>query len=66
VSISPTFYVQLFCVQIPKAQKNTDSETVFFALLGSVGVKAEHKMLVKLTPERRSSRFLVTSLMNSD
>jgi len=36
--------------QIPKVLIDTDDLTVFFALLGSVGVKASHKMLVKLTP----------------
>jgi hypothetical protein len=49
VSVSSTFYKQLLCVQIPKAQKDTDDLIVFFALLGSVRVKAAHKLLVKLT-----------------
>ncbi len=34
-------------MHIPKAQKKTDSLTVFSALLGSVNVKALHNMLVK-------------------
>jgi len=33
-------------VQIPKAQKDSKAVSLF-ALLGSAGVKAEHKMLVK-------------------
>jgi len=37
-------------MQIPKAQKKTDSLTLFFALLGSARVKAARKTLVKLTP----------------
>ncbi len=40
VSISPTFYMQLLLVQIPKSQKKTDNLTVFFVLSGSVCVKA--------------------------
>jgi len=36
-------------VQIPNAQKKADGLTVLFALLGSAGVKAARKMLVKLT-----------------
>jgi len=36
-----------FHAQIPKAQKKTESLTVFFALLGSVLVKAARKILVK-------------------
>jgi len=42
-SISPIFYTKLFCRQIPKAQKDTDDLTVFFALLGSGHVKAAGK-----------------------
>jgi len=37
-------------VKIPKAQKNTVKSSVVFALWGSSGVKATHKMLMKLTP----------------
>jgi len=47
VSISPTIYEELFCAQIPKVQKNVDDLTVFFALVGSLSVKAALKMLVK-------------------
>jgi hypothetical protein len=45
-SISPTFYELLLRAQLPKAQKDTDDLTVFFALLGSVHKKAAHKTLV--------------------
>ncbi len=51
LSISPTFYEQLLCSQIPNAQKIVKS-SVFFALLGPVCIKAAHKTLVKLTPDR--------------
>jgi len=34
----------------PKSAKKTERLTVFFALLGSMSVKALSKMLVKLTP----------------
>jgi hypothetical protein len=37
-------------MQISKAQKKTDSLTLFFALLGSAHVKAVRGFLVKLTP----------------
>jgi len=47
-SISPTFFAQLLCVQIPKVQKYSQAISVF-ALLGFLQVKAEHKMLKKLT-----------------
>jgi hypothetical protein len=45
-SISPTFYVQLLHLQIPKAQKNSVKPSVFFALLGSARIKAVSKMLL--------------------
>jgi hypothetical protein len=34
----------------PKSTKKADNFKLFFALLGSVSVKAARKMLVKLTP----------------
>jgi hypothetical protein len=46
---SPTFYDQLLCAQIPKAQIDTEDLTVSFTLLGSTHVKADCKALVKLT-----------------
>ncbi len=49
-SISSTFYIQLFCLKIPKVYKDTDDLTVFFMLLRSTSIKAARKMLVKLTP----------------
>jgi len=50
VSISPTFYVQFLQAQIPKAQKYSQAISIFL-LLGSAGVKGEHEMLMKLTPD---------------
>jgi len=50
-SISPTFYSKLLLAHIPKAQKRTDSLTVFFALLGSSYIKAARRTLMKLAPE---------------
>ena len=49
VSISSTFYEQLLCLQIPKAQKKTVKSSSFFALLGSLSVKSDRRTLVKLT-----------------
>jgi len=49
VPILSTFYEKLFFPQIPKAQKYSQAVSLF-APLGSVSVKAAHKMLVKLTP----------------
>ena len=43
-SISPTFYEQLLCVQIPKAQKDSQVKQLF-ALLGPAWVKAAHKQV---------------------
>jgi len=49
-STSQTIYKQLLLVQIPKAQKDTDELTVFFALLGSVHLKALSKHVVEIDP----------------
>jgi len=38
-------------VKIPKAQRDSQVINVFFVLLGSACIKAEHKTLVKLTPD---------------
>jgi hypothetical protein len=43
------FYEQLLRGKIPKPQKKSVKLSVFFELLGSVHVKAAHKMLMKLT-----------------
>jgi len=37
----------------PKCAKKSDSLTVFFALLGSAGIKAVQKTMMKLTPSIR-------------
>jgi len=50
--ISPTFYEQLLCAQIPKAQKDSQVTSVFFALFGSAHVKAACKMMAKFTSVR--------------
>jgi len=51
-SISPTFYEHLLLAEIPKEEKdtNTDDLTVFLSIMGFFRVKAAHKMLVNLTP----------------
>jgi len=41
--------VQLLRTKIPKAHKDIDDLTVFFALLGSAQVKASCKILMKST-----------------
>jgi len=43
-------YPQLLLTQIPKAQKDSQVISVFFALLGSLRAKAARKMLVKFLP----------------
>ncbi len=55
-SISSTFYEQLLHLQIPNAQK-TVKLSAFFALSGSLHVKAVHKMLVQLAPCVYKSTF---------
>jgi len=50
VSISPIIYEELFSAQIPKVQKDMDDLTVFFAVVGSLSVKAACEMLLKTTP----------------
>ena len=45
-------YALLLRPQIPKSAKSCLSLTVFFALLGSAGTKAERKMLEKILPQR--------------
>ena len=48
-SISPTLYVQLLCLQIPKAQKDSQLKQLF-ALLGSARVKAARKHVDEIDP----------------
>ncbi len=50
VSISSIFYAKLLQAQISNAQKDSQVNAVFFALLRPTWVKALHKMLMKLTP----------------
>jgi len=47
--ISPTFYAKLLREKIPKHKKIVKL-SLFFSILGSVGVQCDHKMLVKLRP----------------
>jgi len=48
------FTRSFLCEKIPKSQKKTDNLTVFFVPLGSVCIKALHKMLVKMAPVAES------------
>ena len=50
-------FMRNLCVQISKAQKDSQVLSALFALLGSAHVKAARKMLVKsnLSLERRGS-----------
>jgi len=43
-----------FTLADPKSTKKTVKSSSFFALSGSVSVKAAHKMLMKLTPGIRT------------
>jgi len=49
-SISPTFYGQLLCPKIPKAQKETDNLTFFLSFWGSAHVKVAHKHVGEIDP----------------
>jgi len=49
-------------MQIPKEQKRLTTSLSFFVLLGSVRVKAAHRMLVKLTPGADAVKKLTPSL----
>jgi len=35
----------------PKSTKKTDNLAAFFSILGTTGVKAVYKMIMKLTPD---------------
>ncbi len=60
-SISPTFLRTAFALVVPKSVKDTYGLTVFFTLSGSTNVKAECRMLMKLTPDvhRGPLKFIV-------
>jgi len=58
-SISSTFYEQLFHAKIPKVQKDWQLDCLF-ALLGSERKKTDHRMLMKLTPDRKEKVCLIT------
>jgi hypothetical protein len=58
VSISPTFYKQLFCTKVfCAAFMCLQFEFVIF-WRKDLGTKAAHKMLVKLTPGRQRKRLV--------
>jgi len=48
----------------PKSAKKTVKLSVFFALLGSAGVKAACEMLMKLTPDVMMKRYFNNYLLN--
>jgi len=50
--ISPFFNEQLLCVQIQKAQKDTDNVNVSLHFLGSACVKAARKHVGEIDPSR--------------
>ncbi len=58
-SISPMFYDQLLRPKIPKAQKDTDDLTVFFALLGSACVKAVRRYVGEIYPFLAHTHFIM-------
>jgi len=43
--------VQLFCLQIPKALKDTDELAAFFALMGFAHLKAGCKHVDEINPK---------------
>ncbi len=77
-SISPTFNANLLLMQIPKAQRKTDSLTVLYVLLGLVWKKNCSKMMLKSTQvevwvietsysgKRSSSNDVIQFLITSD
>ncbi len=62
-SISSMFYKQLLCTLIPKVQKKTDNLPVFFALSGSIQVKAAFRTSMPLTPGLNFINILQTAFM---
>jgi len=50
-------------VQIPKAQKDTDELTFFFALLGSAPVKAACKHVGEIDPRYHNLHALVFAIL---
>jgi len=63
--MSSTFYIQLLCLQIQKAYKDTDDFPVFFTLLGSTSVKALRRTVVKLTQGLRGSAQLTYQVFDA-
>jgi len=58
-------YEQLFCVQIPKAQKDYQLDCIFYAFESAL-VKAAHKMLGKLTPGVNFINILQAAFVSTD
>ena len=50
MTISPTFYKQLFYTKVLRAAFCTDGLGLYFFWQKEIGAKAARKMLVKLTP----------------
>jgi len=63
VSIPPIFYKAAFIHADPESAKNIVKLEVFFALLGSVHVKAACETLMKLTPIALALRYLLLSFI---
>ncbi len=66
VSISSMFFVQLLRSQILNAQKRQSSQQCHLALLGPTGVKAVHRVLMKLTPGVHFTNILWAAFTHSD
>jgi len=60
------FYEQLLHAQIPKLQKDGPVVNLFFALLGSAGVKAARRMLMKLKPVHILTNILQVAFVCSN
>ena len=63
INIQELVCAQLLSPQIPKTQKAARVDCLF-TLLGSAGVKAAHKMLVKLIPGDKYSRTTACIILN--
>ena len=61
-SISPTFYAQHLCSQMPKAQKKTVKSSSFFALLRPACVKAGGKHIDEIDSWRVQQSLNVNAL----
>ncbi len=64
--ISSTFYVQLWCTQIPNARKKQSSQQCCLALWEPTGVKAVRWPLMKLSPGVNFINVLQTAFLCTD